>query len=404
MARVRRRRGKDRTRVLIVVQNLPLPRDRRVWLECQALVAAGFHVSAITPKGEGDPDYEEFEGVHLYKYEPPPASAGHVSYVREFVYCWLATARLALRVYREQGFGVLQACNPPDTFWALALLFRPRGVRFVFDQHDLCPEVYEERFDRRGGAAHRALLALEKASYRTAHAVISTNESYRGKAIERGGCDPAKVTVVRTGPDSSRMVAGPAVPALRHDHEHLAVYVGVMGPQDGVDVLVEAIDHYVNVLGRTDTWFALLGAGDAWDEVRALVAAKGLDKHVYLPGWAFDDMLFGHLSTASVGLCPDPPGPLNDVSTMNKTMEYMAFGVPVVAFDLHETRVSAGEAAVYVADGSPKGFAEALASLLDDSAGRAERGRLGRERITEALDWRHQAPHYVKVFRGLAGR
>jgi hypothetical protein len=189
--------------VLIVVQNLPLPGDRRVWLECQALRDAGYRVAAITPKGKGDPRYELHEGVHLYKYSPPTATSGFVSYVWEFVYCWLATLRLVVSVVRRHGRpDVLQACNPPDTFWLLALLLRPFGTRFVFDQHDLCPEVYESRFGRRG-APHRALLALERATYRTAHHVIATNESYKSVAMTRGRLPESRVTVVRTGPDTS---------------------------------------------------------------------------------------------------------------------------------------------------------------------------------------------------------
>ena len=391
-------------KVLIVVQNLPLPGDRRVWLECQALVAAGVQVSAITPAGPGDPAYQLLEGVHLYKYPPPSASSGALSFVREFAYCWLQTLRLAVRVKRERGFRVLQACNPPDTFWALALLLRPLGVRFVFDQHDLCPEVYDSRFGASGSRAlRRVLLWLERRTYRTAHQVIVTNDSYREVALARGDVPEHRVTVVRTGPDGRAMRAGAPAPARRQGKAHLAAYLGVMGPQDGVDVLVRAIDHFVHVLGRKDTHFALMGSGDAWQEVRDLVTALDLDEHVSMPGRVSDEELYETLSTADVGLSPDPPGPLNDVSTMNKTMEYMAFGLPVVCFDLKETRISAGDAGVYVAGGSVPDYARAVADLLDDPEQRRERGAVGRRRVEDVLDWEHQSPAYVGVLQQALG-
>jgi glycosyltransferase involved in cell wall biosynthesis len=386
------------------VQNLPLPGDRRVWLECQALVAAGYQVTAITPKGKGDPDHEYLDGVHLYKYSPPPATTSTLSFFREFAECWLKTARLARRVRRRHGFDVLQACNPPDTYFALAALVKPFGVRFVFDQHDLCPEVYLSRFDRPSPWLTRALLALERLTYRTADAVISTNESYRRVALSRGRVRPDRVTVVRTGPDENRMRRGRSDPALRRGRRHLVAYVGVMGPQDGVEVLVEAVDHLVHGLSRTDTWFAIMGSGDCWAELKDLVARRGLTDHVHMPGRVSDEELFATLSTADVGVCPDLPGPLNDVSTMNKTMEYMAFEVPVLAFDLPETRVSAGEAAEYVAEATPAALAKALSDLLDRPADRERMGRAGRRRVEDELAWRHQSPRYVEVFDRLVGR
>lgn len=394
-------RRADPRSVLVVVQNLPLPGDRRVWLECQALRDAGYRVAAVTPMAPGDPPYAEVDGIHLYKYPPAPATDGVASFVVEFAYAWLRTLRLAWRVWRERGFGVLQACNPPDTYWLLALIFRPFGVRFVFDQHDLCPEVYDSRFARPSPLLRQGLLLLERATYRCADRVIATNESYRRTALTRGRVAPARVTVVRTGPDSRRMRPGPQRPELRRGREHLAVYIGVMGPQDGVDVLVRAVADYVHRLGRRDCHFAILGAGDCWDDLVALVAELGIDDVVTMPGRVSDEDLFAHLSTASVGLSPDPPSPLNDVSTMNKTMEYLAFALPVVAFDLAETRVSAGESACYVAGSDPAAYAEAVAALLDDPDRREVMGRAGRERVEAVLDWRHQAPAYVGVFDGL---
>ncbi len=392
-------------RVTIVVQNLPVPFDRRVWLECQALRDAGYEVSVICPTGPGcEARYEVLDGVRINRYPPPPPADGVASYAWEFAYCWARTAALARRIQQLDGIDVLQACNPPDTFFALARLLRPSGVRFVYDQHDLCPETYASRFERPSPLLHRALLGLERATYRTADHVIVTNGSYRRVALERGGLDPADVTIVRTGPDPHRLRPGAPDPGLRRGREHLVAYLGVMGPQDGVDLAVHAIADLVHRQGRTDTSFALIGDGDARSDVVDLVRRLDLADHVDLPGRVPDDLLFRYLSTADVGLSPDPPSPLNDVSTMNKTMEYMAFGLPVVAFDLPETMVSGGDGAVYAPGGDVPAFAAAVGGLLDDPARRADLGRRARQRVEDVLAWDRQAEAYVGVFDRLLAR
>ncbi|MCK9900285.1 glycosyltransferase family 4 protein [Frankia sp. Cpl3] len=393
-----------RNRVLIIVQNLPVPLDRRVWLECRALTEAGYQVRVICPKGPGDPDYQLLDGVHIYKYEPVAADSGVVSYLREFFVCWLRTARLARRVYREQGFDIIQACNPPDTYALLALLYRRRGVRFVYDQHDLCPEVYQSRFERPSRILLSGLYALEKITYRTAHHVISTNDSYRSIAMRRGGRSLEDTTVVRSGPDTDRMLPGQEYPELRKGRRFLLCYLGVMGPQDGVDNAIHALDELVNKRGRSDVHLALLGFGDCYDELRALATELNLDEYVTFTGRADHEMISQYLSTADVGVGPDPLNPLNNVSTMNKTMEYMAYGLPVVTFDLAETRVSAGEAAEYVPPGDVPAFADAIERLLEDPGRRAELSEWGRKRAVEILDWRLQVPGYVAVFDQLSGR
>jgi glycosyltransferase involved in cell wall biosynthesis len=297
---------------------------------------------------------------------------------------------------------VIQTCNPPDTYFALAALYRLAGKRFVFDQHDLCPETYESRFEQPSRLLLGILRRFERLTYRLADHVIATNESYRAVAIERGDVRPDRVTVVRTGPDDAIMQPGLPDPDLRRGRDHLAVYLGVMGPQDGVDVAIDSIDAYVHQLGRHDCHFALLGSGDCWEELRRRVTELQLDEYVTMPGRVSDDVVFAHFSTADVGLSPDPHSPLNDVSTMNKTMEYLAFGVPVVAFDLPETMVSAGDAAVYVTDGEPTSYAAAIAGLLDDPHRRRVMAIRGRQRVEDVLAWRHQAPAYVGVYAGLA--
>lgn len=403
-----KRQGSERTGVLIIVQNLPVPLDRRVWLECLALRSAGYAVSVICPKGPEDPGYEELDGVHIYKYRPAPPSNRLLSYLWEFLYSWTCTAALSLRVWHRRGFTVIQACNPPDTYWSLARLWRLRGVRFVYDQHDLNPEVFRSRFGEPCGLSSRLQYAavnwLERATFRSADQVISTNESYRRVALERGGCDPERVTVVRSGPNTSMMRPLHPVLDLRKDRRHLLVYLGIMGPQDGVDIALHAVNFLVHERGRTDVHLALLGFGDCYDDLVALSVRLGLEDYVTFTGRADWGMVAAYLSTASIGLSPDPANPLNNVSTMNKTMEYMSLGVPVIAFDLLETRVSAGDTALYVDTAAgADGFGAAIDELLDDEQRRIGMGVAGRLRAQAHLDWRPQAERYVEVFDRLYG-
>ncbi len=389
--------------VLILVQNLPVPLDRRVWLECQTLTRAGYRVSVICPKGPGDPARQTLEGVRLLKYDPPPAADGAAGFALECAVSWVQTARLARALYREDPFDVIQACNPPDTFFLVAKLFKSRGVKFVFDHHDLCPEIFRSRFGRDRGLAVEFLLALERATFAQADHVISTNETYRSVAIHRGRKDRSDTTVVRSGPDPSVMRPGPDDPALRNGRRHLCCYLGIMGHQDGVDIVIRAADVLVNRRDRQDVQFALLGFGDTYDQLRALTTELGLDDYVTFTGRAELPTITAYLSSATLGLSPDPSTPFNQASTMNKTLEYMAFRLPVVAFDLAETRVSAGPAACYAAGTDHVGFANAIEDLLDDPESRAALGAEGRRRIEESLGWPHQAEQYRGVYQSLLG-
>jgi glycosyltransferase involved in cell wall biosynthesis len=393
--------------VLIIVQNLPVPLDRRVWLECQALRAAGYEVSVICPKGPGDPSYHEVDGVHLYKYQAPPEARGALGFAVEFTYCLIRVLLLSLKVRRRHGFDVLQACNPPDTYWVVAALYRPFGVRFVYDQHDLNPEVFVSRFGSPKGVVqklqYRMLLWLERMTYRCAHHVISTNESYRHVALTRGLKSTDDVTVVRSGPDTSRMRPVVPLPELRGGREHLICYLGIMGPQDGVDVALRALSVLVHDMGRRDIRLALLGFGDCFDELRQLAHELLLHDYVTFTGRADAKMISEYLSSSEVGVSPDPLNPLNDVSTMNKTMEYMAYALPVVAFDLKETRVSAESAAVYVEPGDVEGFAKAIAELIDDPERRAKMAEVARARAAAVLDWEPQRRAYVGTFDRVCG-
>jgi glycosyltransferase involved in cell wall biosynthesis len=392
------------TRVLIIVQNLPVPFDRRVWLECQALVADGYQVAVVCPKGKEDPAYQVVDTVELYKYRPYAPGGSKLGFVAEYAYSFLGTAWLTLKARRSGRFAVMQACNPPDIFWPIAMVLRLLDrTKFVFDHHDLSPELFESRFPDGPKLPYKALRALERRTHRTANHVISTNDSYKNIAISRSGKSASDVTVVRTGPDPERLRRGQAMPELRRGRSYLAAYIGVMGPQDGVDIVVRAAAIVVNELGRDDIAFTLIGSGDCFDELVALRDELGLAGHVEFTGRAPDELVTDILSTADVGLSPDPKNPLNDVSTMNKTMEYMAFELPVVAFDLRETRVSAGDAAVYVTPNDVREYAAAIVGLMDDEARRSLLGKLGRTRVEQELAWSHQERAYVCVYRGLTG-
>jgi glycosyltransferase involved in cell wall biosynthesis len=391
-------------RVLIIVQNLPVPFDRRVWLECNALTAAGYDVSVVCPKGKNDPSYEVIDTVRIYKYRPYAPGGSKLSFIAEYMYSFLATAWKTLLARRRGRFAVMQACNPPDIFWPIAMALRALDrTKFVFDHHDLCPELFQSRFPDGPALPYRGLLALERRTHQTADHVISTNDSYRDIAIQRSGKAAADVTVVRTGPDPEKLRRGPQHPELRRGRRFLAAYIGVMGPQDGVDIVVRAADIVVHDMGRDDIAFTVIGAGDCYDELVALRDELKLRDHVEFTGRAPDELVKKILSTADVGLSPDPKNPLNDVSTMNKTMEYMAFELPVVAFDLRETRVSAAAAAVYVTPNDVHEYAKAIVDLMDDEATRSQLAKVGRTRVEEELAWSLQERAYVGVYNGLTG-
>ena len=394
-------------RVLIIVQNLPVPLDRRVWLECQALTAAGYRVSVICPRGPADSRRELLEGVSIYRYEPAPQARGVLGFVVEFVYSWLRTAVLSVVVRRERGFDVIQACNPPDTYWLLALLWRVARVRFVFDHHDLNPELFLSRFGepRSFGSRlqYRGLLWLERRTFAAADRVISTNESYRRIALERGHVPREHTEVVRSGPDTTTM-RPVVVPDDGPRTQHVIAYLGIMGPQDDVHIALEVMDELVHHRGRSDVRAVLMGFGDCLEDLRAQCTRMGLDDVVTFTGRVGPREIGGHLSAASVGLGPDRRTPLNDLSTMNKTMEYMAYAVPPVSFDLEESRYSAGDAGLFVPSGDVAALADAVEELLDDTDRRVALSLVARARAEAELDWRPQRTRYVGTFDGLLGR
>lgn len=376
-------------KALILVENLSVPFDRRVWQECTTLRDAGWEVHVICPQGtKRDLEAEvEIDGVRIYRYPLKAATGGPAGYLQEYGTALWHTFRLARKVQARGKIDVVHACNPPDLLFLVALMLKRQGTKFIFDQHDLVPELYLSRFDRGEDALYRAVCALERRTFKAADVVISTNESYRDVALSRGGKRPEDVFVVRSAPVVERFRPVEPEPALKRGKPHMLCYLGVMGPQDGVDYALRALASLRDDLGRTDWHAAFVGAGDTFDAMVELAKELGLDDQVEFTGRIPDADLVRYLSSSDVCLAPDPLNPLNDVSTMNKIMEYMAMSRPVVSFDLKEARVSAGDAAVYAPANDEPAFAKLIAGLLDDPAERVRMGELGQARINGPLSW-----------------
>lgn len=391
-----------RQRILIVVQNLPVPLDRRVWLEATTLARAGHLVSVICPKARGfTRGFEVLEGVHIHRYSLPFDAAGTVGFVAEFLWCFLRTAGKTLRVaVGGRGFDVLHICNPPETYWPLALAWRVLGKPFVFDHHDLSPEMYRVKFDGGSTLADAGLRFLERMTFRTADIVITTNESHRRVARERGGVPDDRIHVVRSGPDLARFSVHPPDPAWRRGKRHLLVYLGEICSQDGVEHLVGALLALRRDLGRDDVHCVLVGGGPHQPAVRDYAERIGVADLCTFTGQVSDvDALCRILSSADVGVVPDPVNPYSDASTMNKVMEYMYFGLPVVGYDLAENGFSAGAAGTFVpADDDGHGLAKAIDALLDDPERRAAMGRLGAQRVRDELAWEHTVPVLLAAY------
>lgn len=393
-------------RVLVLVENLSVPFDRRVWQECSALTKAGCRVEVICPQGTKQ-DTEPFavvEGVAIHRYALDPATGGPAGYLREYSTALWHTLRIAWRLSRQEPFDVVQACNPPDLLFLVALALRPTGARFMFDHHDLVPELFESRFADGSPILRRLLLLQERLTFRLADQVISTNDSYRDVAIRRGRMAPERVQVVRSAPDLSRFVPVDPDPSLKRGKPFLACYLGVMGPQDGVDYALRALAHLRHEIGRDDLHTTFIGGGDAFNDVVALAGRLGLNDVVEFTGRVPDATVQNYLSTADVCLSPDPKNPLNDLSSMNKVVEYMAMGRPLVSFDLHEARVTAQDAAVYALDNDEAQFAQLIAELLDDPERRERMGTIGRQRVEKALSWDVSRRNLLAAYDDLLGR
>src|SRR4051812_47318111 len=391
---IRRRPGEcGMTHVLLVVENLPLARDHRLRKQAASLVGEGYRVSVVC---RADPGNGCVSGVQVYEYRAPVDGASALGFVREYGWSLITAARLIARVHRRDPFDVIQVSGTPDLYFMIAAPLRRAGVRFVFDQRDLSPELYELRYGRRD-LAYRALLRLERASYRTADHVITVNRSLEHVAYERGGLPPGRVSIVGNGPRLDEARAGAADPHLRRGRRRLCCWVGVMGPQDSVDLALRAVGVLVHQRGRTDTHFAFIGEGESLPAAVRLAADLGLSEYTSFPGWLDARDVRTYLATADVGLEPNMEAIVSPV----KVMEYMAFGLPFVSFDLTETRLLAAGAGLYAEPGDLLGYAERLDLLLDDDRRRAALGAVGRRRVAEKLCWERQALTYLHVYRNL---
>jgi glycosyltransferase involved in cell wall biosynthesis len=391
----------EQRRVLFLVENLPSPFDRRVWQEATTLRDAGYEVSIICPTGKGyDQTREIIEGIHIYRYRLPVEGSGALGYAVEYATALFWSTVLAWRVYLTRGFDVVHACNPPDLLFLVGGMFKLLGKKFVFDHHDLNPELYEAKFERRD-FFYRLMLKLERMTFRTADVSLATNESYRKIAVERGGMSSDRVFVVRSGPSLERMKILPPDPALKRGRKHLVGYVGVMGRQEGIDYLLHALRHIVKVLGREDVHFGLVGGGTSLAEMQVLAEELGVQDYVTFTGRVPDAQMLAMLNTADVCVNPDVANEMNDKSTMNKIMEYMALGKPIVQFDLTEGRCSAQQASLYARRNDPVDFARKVIDLLDNPEKRREMGEFGRRRVENELEWRYEVPKLLAAYDAL---
>ena len=391
-------------RILMLLGNNNYPGDKRVMREAEALVEAGFQVSVIAPRGKGERSHEVVRGVTVYRFAGPKERDSLIGYVWEFAYTTWMMLIYSVVVWLREGFDAIHSHNPPDTFFLIGMLFKLSGKRYVFDHHDISSDLYVARSDDRPSRlVHRVLLGLEALTYRVADRVIATNESIRQVAIERGGVDPGRTCVVRNGPPLAEIKEIAPMPELRVPGKILLGYAGEISVQDGLHYLVDALDHLRRNLGRSDFFCYVIGDGDDLPRIRRLVHQRHLDEHIHFTGWVSYDDVGRYLATIDIGVDPDPSNPFNDRCTMIKMTEYMAFGKPIVAFDLPEHRQTAKGAAIYVPDNDPARFAAAIQTLMDDPERRKRMGAFGRARVENEIAWDYSVPHLIEVYNDLFG-
>jgi glycosyltransferase involved in cell wall biosynthesis len=392
-------------RTLMLLENCSYPGDSRVRSEAMALQAGGYEVSVIAPAEKGQTWHEEVDGVQVYRFPEPLEATGFWGYMWEYGFATAAIFVLSLVVWVREGFDVIHAANPSDTLVFVGAFHKLFRKRFIFDQHDLSPEIYRANFGNDANrAVHTVLIWLEKLSCRLADHVIATNESYKQMEMERGGVPEDRITVVRNGPDLSEFSSTEPDPSLRPPGKTVIVYLGSMGTHDGLDYLLRALHHLVNDLGRTDFLCVLIGGkGDFLADLKALATELDLDDYVHFTGWITGSEKFRRLLSAHICVDPDPCNPFNDRSTMIKIAEYMAAAKPIVSFDLRESRFTAQDAALYAAGNYELAFAKALEELMDDPDLQRAMGTRGRRRVETELAWSYSARNllaaYGKVFR-----
>lgn len=390
-------------RVLIIVENLPVPFDKRVWQQAQTLRDAGYEVSVICPMGGAyKSKYEMLDGIAIYRHPFPVEANGAFGYALEFANALFWQTLLSWRIYFTRGFDVIQGCNPPDDIFLVALPFKLLGKKYIFDQHDVAPELFEVKFRRRG-LLYRLMLFAEWCSFRSADVVMVTNDSFRKVAEERGRKRSDRIFVVRNGPDLQRVRLQRRNDALRRGRRYLVGYVGVMGKQDGIDLLLRMVRDIVHEKGRKDVHFGIAGDGTELADMKAYAHQLQVEDFITFTGYLHGDDLFEMLSTADVCVSPDPANAMNNMSTMVKIMEYMALGKPIVQFDLAEGRFSAQQSSLYARANDEKDFAEKLLFLLDNSEEGERMGEFGRKRVLSELAWPHQAVKLLAAYRTALG-
>lgn len=390
-------------RVLMLLENAAYREDNRVKREAQTLVAAGYQVTVISPMEYDGQPWRDFDnGVRMYSYPRTTYGEGFVSYVWEYAYALAATFLLSLFIYFYEDFDIVHTHNPPDMFGVIAGFYKLLGKRFVYDHHDLSPEMYYARFRGKGNRlVYYVLMFFEKLSCHLADHVIATNESYKKIEMTRGRVPEERITIVRNGPNLNRVRLVDPDPELRSKAPTIIGFVGEMGYQDGVDYVIRAFKHLITDLNRTDFSCVMIGRGDAWEELRALTTQLDLDDYVWFTGRISDEDLMRYLSTADICVAPDPRNPFTDRSTMIKVLEFMTLGKPIVAFDLTEHRFSADGAAIYATPNEELDFARKIAYLMDNPDERRKMGEIGQERIKTQLAWPHQEQHLLAAYEKL---
>lgn len=388
--------------ILIVVENLTMPLDRRVWQEARTLRDAGYTVSVICPVGgKYTAPYEVLEGIHVFRHPLPFEADGALGYLVEYSWALAWEFALSVKAYVKVGFDVVQACNPPDLLFLIAGFWKYLfGKRFIFDHHDINPELYEAKFNRRG-FFHKLLTKLERWTFRVADASIATNETFREIAIKRGGMDPNRVFIVRSIPDVSRFKRVAPNDELRRGYRHIIGYVGIMGAQDGVDLLISAMDEMVNVQGRRDIGCVIVGSGTELPNLQRMTTERGLEAHVTFTGFLSGASLLSALSSFDVGVIPDPKNTYNDKISMNKAFEYMTLGIPFVQFDLMEGRKIAGDAALYAADNSPQDLARQVERIIEEPELKAQLSAEGQARAKALLNWDEEAQRLIACYESV---
>lgn len=393
----------EKRKILIIVENLPVPFDTRVWQEATTLSENGYTVSVICPKGKGYTEEEEIlSGVHIFRHDLPKEGNGAIGYLREYTCALKEELRLAKKVYREIGFDVIHGCNPPDDIYLVAKRFKKYGVRYVFDHHDICPELFEAKFGRAGGPLYFSQVWLERQTYKHCTFAFVTNESYKKIAVERDGMDPEKVIVLRSGPKLERMRIMPPKENIKRGYKYMVGYLGVIGQQEGIEYILEAA-QYIKEHENSVFW-GIVGGGPHLEALKKQAHEIGLDDCVEFTGRVPDQQMLEYLNTADVCVNSDRYNSMNDKSTMNKILEYMALAKPIVQFDLTEGRYSAGDASLYARNNDAVDMAGKIMELLHNPDRRRRMGEAGRNRIINELSWEHTGKAllegYEKLFSG----